>query len=97
MLHTTVQWLTHSGIAISNLQLHPIAYQFKDPCIRSFLEDSQLPAVGESAMPGRRLRLDTMAASGKPRAKSSGRPPKGVPAPGVTVPLHRRRRPAHRR
>jgi hypothetical protein len=66
-------WLTHS--AISNLQLYPISDRFNDPRIRSFLEESHLSDGGGSAMPGRRLRLDTMAASGDPRgARRGGRP-----------------------
>ncbi len=52
-------WLTHSGSSISNLQLHPTSDRFNDPRIRSFLEESNLPDAGGSAMPGRRLRQDT--------------------------------------
>jgi hypothetical protein len=88
MWQVTVQkWLALSGIAISNPQLHPIGDRFKDPLIRSFLEDSELPAAGESSLLGRRLRLDTMAPSGKQQAKKTGRPPKRdarqAPAPAV--------------
>jgi hypothetical protein len=47
MRQTSVQnWLTHSGSAISNLQLHLISYRFNDPRIRSFLEQSDLPDAG---------------------------------------------------
>ena len=65
-------WLTHSDSAISNLQLHPISDRFNDPRIRSFLEESDLPDAGGSAMLGRRLRLDTMAASSAPRGARGG-------------------------
>jgi hypothetical protein len=65
-------WLTNSGLAISNLKLHRISNRSKDTQIKSFLEESDLPDAGGSVMPGRRLRLDTMAASGAPRC--GGRP-----------------------
>jgi hypothetical protein len=71
MCRKSVQtWLTHS--AISNLQLHSISDRFYDPRIRSFLEESDLLDAGGSAMARRRLRLDTMAASGAPHGARSG-------------------------
>ncbi len=77
LLQKSVQtWLTHSGSAISDLQLHPISDRFNDPRIRSFLEQSDLPDAGGSAMPGRRLRLDTMAECGDPRAARGGGHPR---------------------
>jgi hypothetical protein len=66
------KWLTNPEI--SNLELHPISDRFHDPLIESFLLDSALP--GESAIQGRRLRVDTMQASDAPRKRAGGRPPK---------------------
>ena len=75
------KWLTNS--AISNLELNPISNRFHDPLIISFLKESALPgavpglpAAGESAIQGCRLRVDTMKASDTPRVMSSGRPRK---------------------
>jgi hypothetical protein len=103
-LATVEKWQTQSlaGITISNLQLEKIEDRFKDQHIISFLADSELPAAGKSSMQGRR-RLDTMAASGEPRAADARqRGPRGERLPLLaclsrTAPLHRRRRPAHRR
>ena len=69
---SVITWLTNPKI--SNLELHPISDRFHDPFIESFLLDSALP--GESAIQGRRLRVDTMQASDAPRKRAGGRPPK---------------------
>ncbi len=69
-------WLTNP--TISNLQLHLISDRFGDPKIRSYLEDSELPAAGqpttsdESTVQGRRLRVDTVGPSGAPRIRKGG-------------------------
>ena len=66
------KWLTNPEI--SNLELHPISNRFDDSFIKSFLLDSALP--GESAIQGRRLRVDTMQASDVTRKRAGGRPRK---------------------
>ena len=74
--------LTNSEI--SNLELHPISDRYNDPLIISFLKDSALsgavPAAGDSAIQGRRLRVDTMKSSDAPRVWAGGSPRKRPPA-----------------
>ncbi len=89
MWQSTVQaWLTNS--ALSNLQLHPISDRIDDRFIVLFLADSELPAAGESAMQGPRIRMDTLNPSGAPRVR--GRTPTNAAAcTWVRGVCHRRR------
>jgi hypothetical protein len=71
------RWLTHrSHSRISDLQLTGIGSRFASLEIARFLSDSDLLVAGESSVQGRRLRLDTMEASGAPPEKR-GRKRKG--------------------
>ena len=71
------RWLTHrSHPRISDLQLTGTGSRFASLEIARFLSDSDLLVAGESSVQGRRLRLDTMEASGAPPEKR-GRKRKG--------------------
>ena len=71
------RWLNHpSHPRISDLQLTGIGSRSASLEIARFLSESDLLAAGESPVQGRRLRVDTMEASGAPPEKR-GRKQKG--------------------
>ena len=72
-----IRWLTHpSHPRISDLQLTGIQSRSASLEIARFLSESNLLGAGESPVQGRRLRVDTMEASGAPVDKG-GRKRKG--------------------
>ena len=75
-LATVQNWLRHTDIR--NLEVTRIRDRFNAPLIIRFLDDSALPAAGESAG-GRRLRVDTVNPSGAPRER------RGAPRRNVQV------------
>ena len=75
-LATVQNWLRHTDIR--NLEVTRIRDRFNAPLIIRFLDDSALPAAGESAG-GRRLRVDTVNPSGAPRER------RGTPRRNVQV------------